>query len=365
MALRATPLGTPFPRTLAELRSRTPRASPRWLTALFAPAVVLGCGSSDHGQSTSASPSLDARAEPGATNPGGGDDASVPEIMDAGGPVVADAGAPEDTGAGAATADDSSPPDGGQVASPAGDAGAPYKGVANSPCADLVTLRAAWYYNWTTSSGKCTATEFIPMIWGHTGDEQSASGISKEIDGIANGGYRIVLGFNEPDNSSQSNISVATAISLWPSFTGNPSLRVGSPATQANSSGQAWFKSFMQDVDADTTGKLRVDFIAAHWYGWNSGSCDNKAASLESYIRWLEGLPGQRPIWLTEWGCLNQSNPSADVVQAFFSGAVAMFAKHPRIERYAWYPWTTNNELITNGAPTSLGTAFAALPAFK
>lgn len=368
MALRATPLGASFPRTPPEPRPRTTRGFVRWPAALLVPVAALGCGSSARGQSTSSS-SLDAGA--GQTNAptpgaGGGDDASVPEVMDAaGGPSVADAGVPEDTGPGAATASDASAPDGGQVASPAGDAAAPYKGVANSPCADLVTLRAAWYYNWTTSSGKCTATEFIPMIWGHTGDEQSASGIGKEIEGIANGGYRIVLGFNEPDNSSQSNISVATAISLWPSFTGNASLRVGSPATQANSSGQSWFKSFMQSVDADATGKLRVDFIAAHWYGWNSGSCDGKAASLESYIRWLEGLPGQRPIWLTEWGCLNQSNPSADVVKAFFSGAVAMFAKHPRIERYAWYPWTTNNELIANGAPTALGTAFAALPAFK
>ncbi len=204
------------------------------------------------------------------------------------------------------------------------------------------------------------------MIWGHTGNEQTASGIAKEIDGIASAGYSTVLGFNEPDNTSQSNLSVATAIALWPSVTGNAALRVGSPATQANTSGQAWLKSFMQQVESDTTGTLRVDFIAAHWYGWNSGSCDKDAASLESYVRWLEALPGGRPIWLTEWGCLNQSNPTADVVQAFFSGAIAMFAKHPRIERYAWYPWTTNNEVVaTDGGLTALGTAFTAAPPYR
>jgi len=46
-----------------------------------------------------------------------------------------------------------------------------------------------------------------------------------------------------------------------------------------------------------------------------------------------------------------------------------MFAKHPRIDRYAWYPWTTNNELTASsgGASTltSLGDAFAAAPAYK
>jgi len=176
-------------------------------------------------------------------------------------------------------------------------------------------------------------------------------------------GYKTVLGFNEPDNTSQSNIPVATAISLWPSFTKNAALRVGSPATQANTSGQAWFTNFMKQVNADTTGSLRVDFIAAHWYGWNSGSCEANAATLESYIRWLEAIPGNRPIWLTEWGCLNQSNPTAAVVQAFFSGAIVMFAKHPRIERYGWYPWTTNNELVAkDGTLTALGTVFAAAP---
>ena len=108
---------------------------------------------------------------------------------------------------------------------------------------------------------------------------------------------------------------------------------------------------------------FRVDFIALHWYGWNAGSCDNKASQLESYIKWAEAIPGNRPIWITEWGCLNLSNPDMPTVQAFYTAAVAMFAKHPRIERYAWYPWTTNNNLVdTTDALTSLGTAFAAAP---
>jgi hypothetical protein len=265
-------------------------------------------------------------------------------------------------GGGATTADATSQTDGSAVAD-GGTAPVPYKGVANSACSDLIRLGVTWYYNWELSP-PCPTPEFVPMIWGHTGTEQTASGIASELSGLVGSGYRTVLGFNEPDNTGQSNIPEATAISLWPSFTTDASVRVGSPATQANATGQAWFTSFMQSVNADTTGKLRVDFIAAHWYGWNTGSCDDKAASLESYINWLEAIPGNRPIWLTEWGCLNDSNPTAAVVQAFFSGAITMFAKHPRVERYAWYPWTTNNELVDadGGALTSLGTVFAAAP---
>jgi hypothetical protein len=218
----------------------------------------------------------------------------------------------------------------------------------------------------------CSTPEFVPMIWGHPGKEQTAAGITGEIADIATAGYKFVLGFNEPDNGTQSNIPVGTAISLWPSFQ-SASLRIGSPATQANSTGMAWFANgkppspspFMTRVNGDTAGSLRVDFIAAHWYGWNAGSCESNAATLESYIKQIEAIPGNRPIWLTEFGCLNASNPTAVVVQAFFSGALAMFARHPRVERYAWYPWTTNNELVVGGALTALGTTFAAAPAYR
>jgi hypothetical protein len=278
--------------------------------------------------------------------------------------VVATDGSTSGDGSATTKTDSSAPTDahGGESAS---DASTPFKGVANSACSDLGRLGVSWFYNWTLNGSGCTASPFVPMIWGHTGMEQTAAGITSEIDGLVSAGYEAVLGFNEPDNTSQSNISEAMAISLWPSFTANPKVLVGSPATQANSTGQAWFTSFMKAVNADTTGTLRVDFIAAHWYGWNSGSCDANASQLESYVKWLEAIPGNRPIWLTEWGCLNQSNPSEAVVQAFFSGAVTMFAKHPRVERYAWYPWTTNNELVADGGLTSLGAVFAAEPSYR
>jgi Glycosyl hydrolase catalytic core len=235
----------------------------------------------------------------------------------------------------------------------------PFKGVANSACADLTTLKVSWWYNWTTSPSGCASPPFVPMVWGHTGKEQSASGIAAEISAAVNAGYDTVLGFNEPDNTGQSNLSVATAIGLWSSFN-HASVRLGSPATQGNGTGLTWIQSFMKQIDADAGSALRVDFIATHWYGWNAGSCDAKATNLESWIKGIEAIPGNRPIWLTEWGCLNDSNPDAATVQAFYSGAVAMFAKHPRLERYAWYPWTTNNELVDASVLTSLGTAFAA-----
>ncbi len=297
----------------------------------------------------------------GSSGGGAAADAAAPDLDGSStGPV-----APSDAGGGSSSGGRGADAAGSSADAASGDGGLqPFKGVANSACGDLARLGVSWWYNWTPGPSGCTASQFVPMIWGHTGSEQSASGISTAIGKLVSAGYKTVLGFNEPDNTSQSNISVATAISLWPSFD-DPSMRLGSPATQGNSTGLTWIQDFMSQVNADTSGTLRVDFIATHWYGWNAGSCDAKAANLESWIKQIEAIPGNRPIWITEWGCLNKSNPDAATVQAFYSGAIAMFARHPRLERYAWYPWTTNNELVDGGALTSLGTVFAAAPSSR
>jgi hypothetical protein len=250
-----------------------------------------------------------------------------------------------------------------------GDAGAgqaPFKGVANSPCAARTALNVSWYYNWEeTETEPCSdgrGGAFVPMIWGHTGAEQSASGISSAVASFVSKGYGYVLGFNEPDNSSQAAIPETMAISLWPSFA-NAAIKVVSPATSANTAGQTWFASFMGDL---TAGGLRTDAIGMHWYGWNAGSCDASASQLESYLKWVEGMTGARPIWITEWGCLNNSAPDTATVVKFYQGALAVFARHPRVARYAWYPWSTNLALNnSDGSLTDLGTAYAAAPAYR
>ncbi|MBC8133910.1 MAG: hypothetical protein H7X95_13075 [Deltaproteobacteria bacterium] len=235
----------------------------------------------------------------------------------------------------------------------------PFKGVANSPCPDLARFKASWFYNWTLSPGSCTTPEFVPMVSGK--NEKTTAAVAGALTRVASAGFKTVLGFNEPNKVDQANLTVAQVVDLWPALTTNPAIRVGSPATSGDA--QAWFNDFMAQVSARN---LRVDFIAIHWYGWNAGSCDARALNLENYIKWAEAIPGNRPIWITEWGCLNQSNPDAATVQAFYTGAIAMFARHPRIERYAWYPWIPNNELVApGGALTPLGAALANAPSLR
>lgn len=237
----------------------------------------------------------------------------------------------------------------------------PYKGVANSPCDTRIKLGVTWYYNWGGDEAEPCADptqggEFVPMIWGW----QSTNAICGAVAGFANQGRTHVLGFNEPDHTDQANMSVDTAIALLPAFD-QEGIELVSPA--AASDGRWWAEDFMGRV-ADQS--LRVDVFATHWYGWNTGSCDASAAGLESHINWAEGVAGSRPIWLTEWGCLNQSAPDEATVVAFFKAALVVFARHPRVQRYAWYPWSTNCHLVaSDGSLTALGKAFADATAYR
>lgn len=227
----------------------------------------------------------------------------------------------------------------------------PYKGVANSPAAQLSALGATWCYNWGTTpkATDCNDPLFVPMVWGK-------DNVASAVQAIGKAGYTTLLGFNEPNKTDQANMSVADAIALWPTLTSNPNIRVGSPAVSDD--GRAWLEDFM--TQAKSKG-LRVDFIAMHWYGWNKGSCT--ASALEGAVNWASKW--NLPVWITEFGCMGSSNPDEQTLLDFFKNAIPMLAKHPLVERYAWYPWNTYNHLYENNAITALGQAFSAAPQYR
>ena len=91
------------------------------------------------------------------------------------------------------------------------------------------------------------------------------------------------------------------------------------------------------------------------------------ASQLESYIKYAEGFSGNRPIWITEWGCLNNSAPDAQTVLNFYKGALADVREAPA--RRSATPGTrgrpTTSSSNSDGSLTALGAAYAAAPAYK
>jgi hypothetical protein len=329
--------------------------------------VLAGCGSSG-GASSGAQGSSGATAQGNAGTSSGAstssgaasgnqNGAAGSAATSSGGMGVGTGGA----GSGASGAGNASAVGGSSATGSAGAAsssGAPLKGVAFSTtygtCPDLTTLGLSWYYNWGSST-KCTGIEYVPQIWG---DWNTLSWVPMPAKAVA-GGAKYLLGFNEPDGTGQANMTVDKALELWPSFD-QPGVQIGSPAV----AGEGWMPDFMTGVAAKN---LRVDFIAIHWYGWNAGTC-NDTTALEAKIVWAEQW--QRPIWLTEWSCRLQDT---SVVNKFYTDALAMFAKHPLLVRYAWFltrsasdptdaDFNDSTLLDINGAPTTLGNEYRAAP---
>ena len=145
------------------------------------------------------------------------------------------------------------------------------------PATDLIRLSVAWWYNWTTGRSGCDARSSCPMI---CRQEQKAANGHRAINKSwprATVGPRLQRAQQdravEPVRGDGDRH--VAAVPRTP--------RCASAALRRRASRRVRRGSRLHEPgDADTTASFRVDFIALHWYGWNAGSCDNKAAQLES-----------------------------------------------------------------------------------
>jgi hypothetical protein len=202
----------------------------------------------------------------------------------------------------------------------------------------LSDVRAGWYYNWSAkpSAAAGSGAEFVPMIWGP--GAVNATELNR-----AKASGKTLLGFNEPDFASQSNMSVERALELWPQLQAT-GLRLGSPAVAINAAqAGGWLDRFMSG--ARDRG-LRVDFITVHWYG--SDFSDAAVGHLRSYLRavWERY---RMPVWLTEFALIkftsNGSVYPTDAQQAnFITKATVMLHGLSYVERYAWFALPTPKE---------------------
>jgi hypothetical protein len=225
---------------------------------------------------------------------------------------------------------------------------------------DIVALKAFWYYTWGTPmpSPSPQNCEFVSMFWG--AGNVTAANISAVQQLKAQGKVKYVLGFNEPNRSDQSNMTVSRALALWPQLE-SIGLPLGSPA--ADWPTRQWIYDFL---DSCIKEKKRVDFICVHMY---AGTDDN------SFVQTLQDLYNKYhlPIWITEFATAdwNAATPAAN---AFTPDQVLAYMKRllPRLEslsfvqRYSWFsgdPKSTalwSSALIdASGNLTALGSWYA------
>jgi hypothetical protein len=195
----------------------------------------------------------------------------------------------------------------------------------------------SWFYDWSATDDGIAApkgVEFVPMMWG-------AGSVTKANLAAAKASGSTLLGFNEPDNGGQANMSVADAIKLWPQLE-KTKMTLGSPAVAwgADVKGQ-WLDQFMTQAKADD---LRVDFITLHWYGSDFDTKD-AVGQLKAYVVATHAAY-HLPIWLTEYALMNfgtspASTPSAAQQARFVTRSTAMLNRLAYVHRYAWFSFPT------------------------
>lgn len=222
------------------------------------------------------------------------------------------------------------------------------KGIAGNIASGL---NVRWDYNWNIDRNSTLDVEYVPIRqtrwWPGLAQDWKARGSNH------------LLGYNEPDSTSQSDIAVGDAIWSWPDLLGT-GLRVGSPAVTDGGLG-GWLYPFMTQADADD---LRVDFVAVHYYRCYDPA--NPSGAATQFYNFLKGIYDQtkRPIWITEWNqganWTSCTDPTSAQHQAAISAMMDMLESTPFVERYSLYNWVEDVRRVKwdDGSLTSSGTTY-------
>jgi hypothetical protein len=210
----------------------------------------------------------------------------------------------------------------------------PKKGCAGYE-GDYSQFSLNWAYNYDDHTGVSlpASVNFVPMIhdanWEPLSDVQSRSGGWRSQAPPA-----CLLTYNEPDNTSQANMTTSQVIGLWPQLQalGVPLV---SPAMQ--NSYDSWAYNFFNLI---ATNNYRVDYTAVHFYvPPNAFSLINNLHTV--YTTW------GRPVWLTEFSPVDWSNTqswSEDDDYNFLAEFMWQSESEDWLKRYAIFPFSgTNN----------------------
>lgn len=230
---------------------------------------------------------------------------------------------------------------------------------------DLATLAPylSWYYDWgveppAVSQGQLSGIEWVPMIWGGI-----TSGDVEGIIGRIPDGSDYLLGFNEPNFMSQSNLTPQQAADSWPyveEIAAAKGLKIVGPAVN-------WCGDCVEGVTNDPMDWLdkffaactdcKVDYIAIHSYA-------PFASALRDYIDRFKKY--NKPLWITEFAPADPPRPDYDGVLAYMLEAIPILENDPSVFRYTWFATRVWNDtdislLGANGELTKVGQLYASM----
>lgn len=233
------------------------------------------------------------------------------------------------------------------------------KGTAGQ-CANANKVNAIWTYNWGSSApGNLPAgVEFYPMWWSYYGASQSQD--TAALTALKNAGYPVLLMYNEPDNTSQANLTTAYALQGY-THASIAARSIGfnnliSPACADDN--DTWMQQFMAAVKSQN---LLCHAVAIHCY----------LSSASSFLSYVDGVHNRYGfnVYVTEFAPTDWKSPTGITVadcQSFMSTAVPGLKSRGYVLDYSWYCGTLPGTGVlqtaalfdSSGNLTTLGTQY-------
>ncbi|KKA23149.1 hypothetical protein T310_2875 [Rasamsonia emersonii CBS 393.64] len=208
---------------------------------------------------------------------------------------------------------------------------------------------SSWAYNWNFAAGGSmpSGVEYVPMLWG----TKMFDGWDNAVQQALSSGSKHILGFNEPDMSSQANMSPSEAVQYYKQYI-TPyadKAELGSPAvTNSGSSGQglSWLSEFLDGCG----GSCGQSFIAIHWYN-DASQVEDFKNHVNSAIS-LAAQHGINKVWITEFGATGDAASQV----SFLEQVLPWLDSQEAVERYAYF-MVAQGTLLSGDALSQIGEA--------
>ncbi len=219
----------------------------------------------------------------------------------------------------------------------------PKKGLAEQGAGPHInSMRAASVYNWglEPAGDNPLGLHHQPMLWGNNHWEQMAL---HQAEWYSTAEPVYLMGFNEPDHTDQSDLSVQRTLQMWSALEAiDLPLASLCPSNWNNGWANQWFAPAEQN-------HYRFDITAVHYY-ITSGPFANQ------FMNHVRGAYDRyhKPIWLTEWNIVNWGGPAPwtdEQVYTWMSEVVYRMENAEHIDRYFFFPFAVDWPNGKPGAP--------------
>ncbi|KAI5210120.1 hypothetical protein E4T39_00442 [Aureobasidium subglaciale] len=208
--------------------------------------------------------------------------------------------------------------------------------------------QVTWGYNWDSdSAGLSSSFNYVPLLWG-TSNGHAEVWNERATDAIASGSTHL-MSFNEPDMTSQANMSPEEAASAYKTymmpFAGKAKLGAPAVTNGGGSMGLNWLSAFLSACDG-----CQVDFVTIHWYDSASNT-----AYFKEHVQNATDVSGGKPVWVTEFAPTGASDSD---VATFLEDVMPWMDSQSFVERYSYF-MASDGVLISGTEPSTFGTTYA------